>query len=119
MDKLGRDAQVKGENIDLTAKNGNLGTLNKPLLVDTADGGVLSAIADNGTVVITEISDDMTIGTVSSTGAGSGVTLTTLDGSILESDKTENDSIKKLSMQLLQQRRRRPKRMPLQISTRY
>lgn len=92
-DKLGRDAQVKGENIDLTAKNGNLGTLNKPLLVDTADGGVLSAIADNGTVVITEISDDMTIGTVSSTGAGSGVTLTTLDGSILESDKTENDSI--------------------------
>ena len=92
-DKLGRNAQVKGENIDLTAKNGNLGTLNKPLLVDTADGGVLSAIADDGTVVITEISDDMTIGTVSSTGAGSGVTLTTLDGSVLESDKTENDSI--------------------------
>ena len=55
------DAQVKGESISITAQNGNVGTAEAPLLVDTnpdenGNPGVLSAAANNGNVFITEIS---------------------------------------------------------------
>lgn len=98
-DSLGRDAQVKGENISLTAENGNLGTEEKPLRVDTnpdgnGDPGVLNAAANNGSVFITEISGDMTIGSITSTGEENRVSLKTEDGSIVESDKGSSDLIK-------------------------
>ncbi|MDY3859971.1 MAG: hypothetical protein SO014_04955 [Candidatus Limivicinus sp.] len=98
-DRLGRDAQVKGDSISVTANNGDVGTAEEPLLVDTnpdenGDPGVLNAAANNGDVFITEISGDMTIGTITSTGKENSVNLKTEDGSILESDKGNNDMIK-------------------------
>ena len=98
-DRLGRDAQVKGDSISLTAINGNVGTAEAPLLVDTnpdenGNPGVLSAAANNGNVFITEISGDMTIGTVTSTGEENSVYLKTEDGSIVESDAGSSDLIK-------------------------
>ena len=93
-DKLDRPAQVTGNNINLNAGNGNVGTKEEPILVDTAAGGVLNAQAQNGTVVVTEISDDMTVGTITSTGTESVVILRTEDGSIYESDKGNNDTIR-------------------------
>ena len=98
-DRLGRDAQVKGDSISLTAINGDVGTAEAPLLVDTnpdenGNPGVLSAAANNGSVFITEISGDMAIGTVTSTGEENSVNLKTEDGSIVESDKGNNDLIK-------------------------
>lgn len=98
-DKLDRDAQVKGDNISITAKNGNVGTEEAPLLVDTTpdengEPGVLNAEANNGSVFITEITGDMTIGSITSTGEENSVNLKTEDGSIVESDKDSNDTIK-------------------------
>ena len=98
-DKLDRDAQIKGDDISVTAKNGHLGAETAPLLVDTnphenGDPGVLNAQANNGSVYITEITDDMTIGNVISTGKENSVHLKTEDGSIVESDKTADDLIK-------------------------
>ena len=98
-DSLGRDAQVKGNNISITANNGNVGTEKTPLRVDTnpdvnGDPGVLNATANNGGVFITEISGDMTIGSITSTGKENSVSLKTEDGSIVESDKGSNDLIR-------------------------
>ncbi len=98
-DSLGRDAQVKGDSISLTAINGNVGTAEAPLLVDTnpdenGNPGILNAAANNGGVFITEISGDMTIGSITSTGKENSVSLKTEDGSIVESDKGSNDLIR-------------------------
>ncbi len=98
-DKLGRPAQVTGDSIAITAGNGNVGTAEAPLLVDTnpdenGNPGVLSAEANNGDVFLTEITGDMTIGMVTSTGDENRVNLKTEDGSILESDKADNDLVK-------------------------
>ena len=98
-DKLGRDAQVKGDSISVTAGNGDVGTAEAPLLVDTntdetGNPGVLNAKANNGDVFITEITGDMTIGSITSTGAENSVNLKTEDGSIVESDKGSSDLIK-------------------------
>ena len=97
-DKLGRDAQVKGDSISVTALNGDVGTTDMPLLVDTnadenGNPGVLDATANHGSVFITEITGDMTIGSVTSTGKENSVSLKTEDGSILESDKGSNNLI--------------------------
>jgi len=114
LDKLGRDAQVEGDNIDLTAMDGSIGTKEEPMTVDTADGGVLNADATGGEIVITEVDGDLIldkisstdngeidivspggieVGTVTSEGGGN-VTLEAQNGDITESDKTNNDSIK-------------------------
>lgn len=98
-DRLGRDAQVKGDSISITAGNGDVGTAEAPLLVDTnpdenGNPGILNAAANNGNVFITEITGDMTIGSITSTGQENSVTLKTEDGSIVESDKGDNDLIK-------------------------
>ena len=97
-DKLDRDAQVKGGNISITAQNGNVGTAEAPLLVDTnADAtgnpGVLNATANDGSVFITEITGDMTIGSITSTGKENSVSLKTEDGSIVESDKGDSNDL--------------------------
>ncbi|MDY6180230.1 MAG: hypothetical protein SPI15_05205 [Candidatus Faecousia sp.] len=98
-DRLGRDAQVKGDSISVTAGNGDVGTAEAPLLVDTnpdenGNPGILNAAANNGDVFITEITGDMTIGSIASTGTENSVNLKTEDGSIVESDKGSNDLIK-------------------------
>ena len=97
-DKLDRDAQVKGESISITAQNGNVGTAEAPLLVDTnsdenGNPGALNAAAYDGSVYITEITGDMTIGSIISTGEENSVSLKTEDGGIVESDKGNNDLI--------------------------
>ena len=61
---------------------------------ENGNPGVLSAAANNGNVFITEISGDMTIGTVTSTGEENSVYLKTEDGSIVESDAGGSDLIK-------------------------
>ena len=98
-DRLGRDAQVKGDSISITANDGDVGTAEAPLLVDTnpdenGNPGVLNATANDGSVFITEITGDMTIGSITSTGKENSVNLKTEDGNIVESDKGNNDMIK-------------------------
>jgi hypothetical protein len=84
-DKLGNEALVKANSIRLTAKNGSIGTAVQAIDIDTdaQHGGFLNAAATNGAIYIKEMTGNLTIGTIHTTGSGS-VTLTTNDGSITE-----------------------------------
>ena len=58
-DRLGRDAQVKAESIELYAKSGIIGTETEAFRIDTdsAKGGTLTASGEN--LNITELTDDL------------------------------------------------------------
>ncbi len=84
-DTLGREAQLKGRNISILAENGNAGTEAKTLTIDTT-GGVLNTHVTGGMTHITEVSGNLTVGSVNNPGP-EGVKLVTLDGSILDNSK--------------------------------
>ena len=78
-DKLGEDAQVKAESIDLTAKDGHIGTSDEAFLVDTdSDNGTLSA--DGNYINIEELTGDVTLKDIES---DTDATIT-VPGSILD-----------------------------------
>ncbi len=84
-DRLGRDAQIKGSSISVTAKNGSAGTPEATLTIDTQKG-LLNADVTGGTIHITEVAGDLTIGAIRS-GGTEDVKLVTRDGSILDGSK--------------------------------
>ncbi len=59
-DRLGRDAQVKGHSIAMTALNGTVGTREAPMDVDTdADNGGTLSITAASTVYVRELTGDV------------------------------------------------------------